>query len=93
MNIQYNPNAAKRPIIYADEIEFYAKQLSAFVKLYRDTIYIATDAQAEALNELEYYAMQLSSKNYDAVILNAHEIISKNNMIGPPWEEDDVDWI
>ena len=53
MDIQYNPKANKKPIIYADDLEYYAKQLMEFVTLYRNNIYVRTDEQAHALNELE----------------------------------------
>lgn len=92
MDIQYNPKANKKPIIYADDLEYYAKQLMEFVTLYRNNIYVRTDEQANALNELEYYALQLVSKNYDMVISNASEIISYQDPLSvPPWK--DPDWI
>ena len=76
MNIQYD---AKRPLkLFEEDLEFYAHQLYALVKLYREHIYIKSDKQLNALNELEYYANQMVNKNYDALITNAHEIITKD---------------
>ena len=92
MDIQYNAKSCKKPIIYAEDLEYYAKQLMTLVTIYRNSIYIKSDAQANALNELEYYAQQLISKNYDMVISNANEIISyQDPLTVPPWNN--PDWI
>lgn len=75
MNIQYKPNAHINKI-YTSELDYYAMQLEALVKVYRANIYVKTDEQDRALTELEYYAQQIKSRNYSAVIMNADEIIS-----------------
>lgn len=89
MNIQSNKNADKPPVIYIEEIQYYAKQLAALVKSYKDNILIRTDEQVKVLEELQYYADQLLSGNYDAVISNSRELIVYNepNQSKVPWED------
>lgn len=77
MDVHYTPKRIFR--LYEDDLKFYSKQLYELVNLYRKHIYIRTDKQLQALNELEYYANQLINKNYNAVITNADEIISKDD--------------
>ena len=92
MDIQYNPEAHKLPIIYSEDLEYYSKQLTAMLRAYRKLIFVKTPRQEQALRELEHYAAQLESKNYDAVISNSREIISyadplqQQSMI-PPWDD------
>ena len=90
MDIHYNPKAEKKPVIYSDEIEYYAKQLYSLMQAYRRLIYVKDEDQEKVIQELEYYAAQLISKNYDQVITNSKELISYADKIdGPPWEDDD----
>lgn len=84
MDIYYNAKSDKRPIIYKEELEYYAQQLKALVTAYRNHIYVRTDEQDDALRELEYYAEQLMSENYDAVIMNSKEIISNADPLFEP---------
>lgn len=79
MDIMVNKNADKLPVIYSSEIEYYAKQLDALLKAYRKHIAVNDDKQEAALRELEYYAAQLTSGNYDMVIMNSKEIIHYEN--------------
>jgi hypothetical protein len=58
------------------------------LRAYRRLIFVKTEEQEKALRELEYYAAQLESKNYDAVISNSREIISyADPTMVPPWDD------
>lgn len=62
--------------IQVSDIDFYAKQLFELVTLYRKHIYVQSDKQEQALNELEYYARLLIQREYNSLISNAHELIT-----------------
>ena len=85
MDIHYTPK--KIFPIYEEDLEFYAHQLMCLVHYYRKHIYIKNEKQLKAINELEYYATQLVNKNYSALIMNADEIITKEEPSKdiPPW--------
>lgn len=87
MNIFYNSEADGHNIVkvFADDIDYLAKQLEAFVSVYRQDIYMPSDDDLRILNELEYYARLLKTRQYDKVISNANEIIDYNGH--------DVPWI
>jgi len=69
--------------LYQEDIDFYAKQLTALVTAYRKHIYLKTDEDVAILNELEYYAKQLSNHQYQSVITNADEIITTEKIEVP----------
>ena len=75
MDIRYNSNVNQFMKIYTEDLEYYGLQLNALIQTYRQHIYIRSDEQLKALNELEYYAQMILSKNYDAIITNSREVI------------------
>lgn len=77
MNIQFNPETKNHPKIYDEDIQFYGRQLLELVTAYRKHIYVKTEEQLKALNELEYYAQMILSRNYDMIMTNSNEVITQ----------------
>lgn len=86
MDIQFNSNTNKHPKVYDEDIQYYGRQLLAMVTAYRQHIYIKTDEQLKALNELEYYAQMILSRNYDMIMTNSSEVITQPD---PNYKPDD----
>lgn len=92
MEVMYNVKHNKGiPKIYTEDLDFLAMQLRALVDIYRDNIYVTSDKQATALNELDKYATMLQNHMYGQLIMHADEIItSEPAEVELPWR-DDVD--
>ena len=83
MDILQNPSCKKHMIqkVYVDDIDYLAKQLFAFITIYRQHFYLKSDEDVEILNRLEYYARLLYYHQFDALIQNANEIIDYNDSL------------
>ena len=89
MNVFCNKNQIPGIKIHEEDLKFYGEQLLKLVYLYRTHIVVKTEEQERALMELEYYATSILSKDYNRVIMNAHEIIEReDNVVHSPPHDD-----
>lgn len=90
MEIMYDKQKKTHiPKIHIDDLDYLATQLDALVTIYRDNIYITSDRQVAALNELEQIAELLKMRMYHALIKHADEIITAEPApeVQLPWDD------
>lgn len=91
MEVMYNKKEVKGiPKVYMEDLDFLGMQLRALVDVYRENIYVTSDRQAAALDELSKYADMIINHMYGQLIMHADEIISTDkDEIELPWRDDD----
>ena len=61
--------------IYEEDLKEYGDGLMKLVKMYRKHIFVNDSDTEKILQQLEYYATQFKNRQYQNLIMNAHEII------------------